>query len=341
MTDGTSPPVPSETLQMHQLLSGFITSQVLYVAAELGIPDELAGGPRTVAELAAATGADADALRRLIRYLASFGVFRTDGDSVHLTDLGTTLTSGTPGSLRDFARYWMKTHYSPFSELLQTARTGETAATHYFGKPFFEWVGESGELSQLQNTAMVEGGAPARGALIDTYQLPAGHVVADIGGADGSLLTGLLRRHPDRAGIVFDLPAVVAGASKTIEAAGLSDRVRTVGGDFFGSVPEADVYLMSTVLHDWSDAEAGEILRTVAKSARPGARLVIVEMVLPEGDAPDFAKLVDVVMLGLLGGRERTRADWTRLLADAGFILDRVVPGPAAFSIIEATRSAS
>ncbi|HTU07981.1 MAG TPA: methyltransferase [Trebonia sp.] len=341
MTDDTSPPVPPETLQMHQLLSGFITSQVLYVAAELGIPDELLGGPRTVAELAAATGADADALRRLIRYLASFGVFRTDGDAVHLTDLGKTLTSGTPGSLRDFARYWMKTHYSPFSALLETARTGETAAAHYFGKPFFEWVGESGELSQLQNTAMVEGGAPARGALIDTYQLPAGHVVADIGGADGSLLTGLLRRHPDRAGIVFDLPAVVAGASKTIEAAGLSDRVRTVGGDFFGSVPEADVYLMSTVLHDWSDAEAGEILRTVAKSARPGARLVIVEMVLPEGDAPDFAKLVDVVMLGLLGGRERTRADWTRLLADAGFILDRVVPGPAAFSIIEATRSAS
>jgi hypothetical protein len=341
MTDGTAAPVLPETFQMHQLLSGFITSQVLYVVAELGVPGELLGGPRTPAELAAATGADADALRRLIRYLATYGVFRTDGDSVHLTELGKTLASGTPGSLRDFARYWMKTHYLPFSELLQTARTGETAAVHYFGKQFFEWVGESEELSQLQNTAMAEGGAPARGALVDTYQLPAGRVVADIGGADGSLLTGLLLRHTDRVGIVFDLPPVVAGAEETIEAAGLGDRVRAVGGDFFDGVPEADVYFMSTVLHDWRDAEAGEILRSVAKAARPGARLVIVETVLPEGDTPGFAKLVDVVMLGLLGGRERTEAEWTRLLGGAGFTLDRVVPGPAVFSIIEATRSAA
>jgi O-methyltransferase domain/Dimerisation domain len=336
MTDSGTVPAPA---QMFRLLSGFVTSQALYVTAELGIADELLAGPRTAAELASATGADADTLRRVIRYLAGLGLFRTSGDSVEVTELGRTLASGTPGSMRGVARFWMETHYLPFSELLQTVRTGETAAAHYFGKPFFEWVNQSRRLSELQNAAMAGGGQVARGALVNQYQLPAGRVVADIGGADGTLLTTLLARHPDREGIVFDLPTVVGAAQETVRAADLADRVRVVGGDFFTGVPEADIYILSTVLHDWSDAAATDILRGIAKSARPGSRLVLVETILPDGDAPDSAKLLDLVMLGLLGGRERTLAEWARLLADGSFALDRVVDGPAGMSVIEATRT--
>jgi predicted O-methyltransferase YrrM len=237
------------------------------------------------------------------------------------------------------ARFWMETHYLPFSELLRTVRTGETAAATYFGKPFFEWINESPRRSELQNAAMAGGGEIARGALVNQYQLPAGRVVADIGGADGTVLTTLLARHPDREGIVFDLPAVVAAARETIRAAGLDDRVRAVAGDFFDGVPEADVYLLSTVLHDWSDALAADIVRSVAKAARPGARLVLVETVVPDGEVPDSASLLDLIMLGLLGGKERTVAEWTRLLADGGFTLDRVVDGPAQMSVIEATKT--
>jgi hypothetical protein len=336
MTDSGTVPAPA---RMFQLLAGFVSSQALYVAAELGLADELLAGPRTVAELAAATGADAGPLRRVIRYLAGLGLFRTSGDRVEVTELGRTLASGTPGSMRGVARFWMETHYLPFSELLQTVRTGETAAAQYFGKPFFEWVNQSPRLSALQNAAMAGGGEFARGALVHQYALPAGRVVADIGGADGTLLTTLLARHPDREGIVFDLPTVVSAARETVRAAGAAGRVRVVGGDFFAGVPEADVYLLSTVLHDWNDAAATDILRSIAKAARPGARLVLVETILPDGDAPDSAKLLDLIMLGLLGGQERTRAAWTRLLADGGFTLDQVVDGPAQMSVIEATRA--
>jgi hypothetical protein len=336
MTDDMAVPAPA---RMFQMLSGFITSQALYTVAELGVADELLDGPRTVSELAAATQADADTIRRVIRYLAASGVFLVTGDTVEATELGRMLASTTPGSMRGLARYWMETHYLPFSEFLQTVRTGETAASRYFGKPFFEWVNESPRLSDLQNLAMVSGGALLRGALVNQYQLPEGKVVADIGGADGTMLTTLIARHPEREGIVFDLPAVAGAARETIRAAGLEDRVSAMGGDFFEGVPEADIYILSGVLHDWSDAPAADILRSVAKTAQPGSRLVLVESVLPDGDAPGFAKLVDMIMLGLLGGRERTAAEWGRLLTDNGFALDRIEEGPAEHAVIEATRT--
>jgi hypothetical protein len=186
---------------------------------------------------------------------------------------------------------------------------------------------------------MASGGALLRGALVNQYELPEGRVVADIGGADGTMLTTLMARHPGREGIVFDLPAVAGAAKQTIRAAGLEDRMSVVSGNFFEGVPEADVYILSGVLHDWSDASSTDILHNVAKMARPGSRLVLVETVLPDGGAPDFAKLLDMIMLGLLGGRERTVTEWTKLLADGGFTLDRIVDGPAEFAVIEATLS--
>jgi hypothetical protein len=332
----TAPEIPP-AVRMQQLLSGFEVSQALYVIAELGVATALLGGPRTVEELALASGADPDALGRIIRFLASLGVFRTDGELVAVTDLGRTLADGPPDSVRGLARYWMKTHYGPFGDLLETARTGDIAAVKYFGKPFFEWISESPRLAEIQNAAMADGGRSARGDLLAAYALPGSGTVADIGGADGTLLAELLADEPDRRGIVFDLPNVVATAAPTLAEAGLSDRVAAVAGDFFESVPAADTYVMSVVLHDWDNAAAAHILRNIAAAAAPGARLILLEMVMPEGDSPHFTKMIDLVMLTMLGGRERTAVEWRKLLVGGGFTLDRIVSGSGAFSAIEAT----
>jgi hypothetical protein len=323
--------------RMQQLLSGFQISQALYVIAELGVATELLDGPRRVEDLASNTGAEPDALRRIIRLLASLGVFRTDGDTVEITDLGRTLADGPVDSVRGIARYWMKTHYAPFGNLLHTARTGETAATALLGRPFFEWINDSPHLTDVQNTAMADGGRATGGNLLDSYQIPEGRTVADIGGADGTVMAKLLVRQPERRGIVFDLPAVAARATEKMRAEGLDDRVTVIGGDFFVGVPPADVYIMSVVLHDWDDESATRILQNVSAAADRGARLCLVEMVVPPDDRPHFTKLMDVTMLAMLGGRERTETDWRTLLAAGGFTLDRIVAGPASFSIIEAT----
>jgi precorrin-6B methylase 2 len=324
-------------VRMQQLLSGFEVSQALYVIAELGVATVLLGGPRSVEDLAATTSANADALARIIRFLAPLGVFRTNGSEVEITDLGRTLADGPADSVRGMAQYWMETHYVPFSSLLHTARTGEPAATKYLNKPFFEWVNESPRLTEIQNVAMVGGSRAGRGDLLEVYQFPTGEIVADIGGADGTLLVELLAKRPECRGIVFDLPNVVAAATETLARAGLSDRTTVVGGDALASVPTADVYVMSVVLHDWDDASAVRILRNIAKAAAPGARLVLLEVVIPEGDAPHFSKMMDLTMMTMLGSRERTENEWRQLLAKGGFTLDHIVSGSGIFSAIEAT----
>jgi hypothetical protein len=322
---------------MLQMLAGFQLSQALFVIAELDVPALLLAEPRTVAELAQATGADADALGRVIRVLETVGVFRVTGGTVEVTDLGATLADGTPWSVRGLARYWRETHYAPFGDLLHTVRTSEPAATRYFGKPFFDWVAEDPRLADLQNAGMGAGGFGLRDLALAGYRLPGPGTVADIGGADGNLLRLLLAGDPERRGIVFDLPEVVAGAPATLAAAGLADRVEVAGGDFFSSVPAADIYVLSEVLHDWDDDKGLQILRSIAAAAPRPAHLVLLEMVVPEDSTPHPAKNVDLVMLAMLGGRERTAADWRRLLQAGGFTLDRIIEGLSPFAVIEAT----
>jgi hypothetical protein len=333
MTNVELPP----TAGMLGLLSGFQASQALFAVAELGVATALLDGPREVDEIAAEVGADADTLGRIIRFLAQLGVFRTSGDTVEITDLGQTLADGPDGSLRSVARYFRQTHYAPFGSLLDTVRTGEPAATVYFGKPFFDWINENPELAELQNTAMAGFTQNARGDLLDIFDLPDGATVADIGGADGTLLVELLAERPERRGIVFDLPSTVPAARPTVLAAGLDDRVEIVAGDFFQSVPAADVYVLSAVLQDWDNAAALRILGNVAKAAPAGARLVVVDMVVPDGNAPHPTKMIDITMLGMLGGRQRSGSEWRQLLADGGFALQRIVVGSGSYSALEAT----
>ncbi|GAA0930521.1 methyltransferase [Pseudonocardia zijingensis] len=326
---------------MAELLGGFQTSQALYVVAKLDVATLLDDGPMTVADLAAACGAQPEPLARLIRALAPMGIFRRLPDgTVETTPLGATLSANRPDSARPLALFWMETHYLPFSELLHTARTGEAAATLYLGEPFFRWVTGSPERVELLTSAMAFATEGPRAAMFEGYRLPPGEVVADIGGASGSVLARLLEGEPDRRGVVFDLPDVVPDARKFLEERGLADRVEVVGGDFFEAVPRADVYVLSYVLHDWDDDACRRILRSIGEAGGPDARLVLVEGVVPEGDEPHPTKLVDLVMLGMQGGgKERTEDEFAQLLASAGFTLDRVVATPSPYSFLEASRT--
>jgi hypothetical protein len=330
-----APPPP---VQMVQLLAGFQVSQALYVAAKLDVATLLVDGPRSVADLADEAGAHPGHLGRLLRTLAAIGVFDDRGDATYaLTPLGATLARGVPGSVRDLALTWMETHYAPFGRLLDAVREGEPAATLHYGRPFFDGLGSSPEQVKRFTGAMAGLTDGIKAQALAGYALPPGELVADIGGADGTVLTTLLDADPTRRGVIFDLPHVVPAAHGRLERLGLTDRVTVVAGDFFHTVPAADVYLLSMVLHDWDDDAAARLLRTIAAAADPGARLVALELVVPPGNAPHLSKMIDLTMLGMLTGRERTATEHAELLAAAGFRCDRVLPTPGPFSIVEAT----
>jgi hypothetical protein len=324
-------------MQMVQLLFGFQLSQAVYVAAKLGVADHLTDGPRPATEVAELVGADSTALRRLLRTLAAVGVFSEDAEGrVGLTPLGATLVSDAPGSMRDLALMWMETHYGPFGDLLHTARTGEPAAQHHYGQPFWAWLSQHPEQVARFSRAMANLTDGIKFAAVASCDLSGATTLVDVGGADGSVLALLLERYPTLRGVLFDLPHVVPAGEKLLADRGLAPRVEVVGGDFFAAVPGGDAYLCSFVLHDWSDDEALAILRTIRAAAVPGARLRILELLVPPGDEPHLAKTIDLTMLGMLSGRERTEAELVELARQAGFRVERVVATPSPMSIVEA-----
>jgi hypothetical protein len=346
-----SPPNPADarasgesttelSMRMVGLLAGFQQSQALYAVAKLGIATALAAGPMPVADLAAATGTHPEALRRLLHIASALDVVEhREDDAYALTSLGTTLAADTPGSVQDVAVAWMETHYAPFAELTTTIRTGVPAADAHFGQSFVEWLAtEPGHAAQV-SAAMSDLTYGAKQDLLNGYELPAGEIVADIGGADGSVLVRLLAEAPGRRGVIFDLEHVAVDAHARLAKHQLNDRVEVVAGDFFENVPQADVYLLSTVLHDWDDEACARILGRIAEAGSPGARLVIIESILAEGDEQHASKLFDLTMLAMTPGRERDLSDFTALLNAAGFSVDRCVSGPAhsPYSVLEAT----
>jgi O-methyltransferase domain/Dimerisation domain len=323
---------------MVQLLAGFQLSQALYAVARIGVADCLRGGPRDAAAVAAETGADAQALRRVLRSLASAGVFTQSDDGLFgLTPLGETLTTDSPASMRDLAITWMETHYEPFGRLQDTIRTGRCAATEFYGEPFFSWL--SGQPEQIARFTRAMGNLTEGIKLhaIDSFDFTEAGLIVDVGGADGAVLAHILRAAPAASGVVFDLPHVVAEAGQRLPGYGLGDRLTMAAGDFFTAVPPgADTYLLSMVLHDWSDAEARQLLASIRKAAPAGARLVAFELVVPDGDTPHMAKMIDLTMLGMLTGRERTEAEYRELLEEAGFEFEGISATPAPVSIITA-----
>jgi len=321
------------------LLGGFRISQALYAAAVLGVADHLIAGRAPADVLADRTGAHAPSLCRLLRTLTSVGVFTEPEPGVFaLNSLGQMLTSSQPSSMRDLAIMWMETHYSPFGDLLHTIRTGQPAAERFYGQPFFTWLSNHPEHASRFAAAMANLTSGFKMTAIAALPLDGSTTVVDVGGADGTVLAAILVAHPGMRGVLFDLPDVIAGAHHALARQGVGDRAECVGGDFLESVPPGgDTYLASLVLHDWPDEMAQRILANIAAAGGSGARLLLIDFVLPTGDAPHVAKLSDLNMLAMTGGKERTETEWWDLLATAGFTSIWISQTGTPFSVIQAT----
>ena len=252
---------PQDTLA--GMITGYWVSQMVHVAAKLGLADRLADGPRTADELAQATGTNPRSLYRLLRALASLGVF-SEGDDQRFTQtpLSEDLRRDGPGSQWAMAVMMGDEHYHSWGDLLESVRTGQTAFDRLYGKPIFEYLGEHPEQAEVFDAAMTSIHGRETQAVLDAYDLSGVHVLADVGGGNGSNLIGVLCRYPEMRGVLFDLPHVVERAGRDLEAAGLSGRCEVVGGDFFASIPvEADAYFLRHIIHDWDDEKAGLVWR--------------------------------------------------------------------------------
>ena len=322
------------------IANGSWTTQALYVAAKLGIPDELAGGPLSAIELARRVGADPDSVYRLMRALAGKGVFeqRRD-DTFALTSMGDAMRADTPGNIRALILLvGDPSHWEHWGNLLHSVKTGETAPKKLRGTNFFEYLDTNPELAVVFNDAMTSMSAMAIDPVLAAYDFTGFGRIVDVGGGHGSLLAAVLKSAPDANGVLFDLPSVVEGAPPVLDAAGVGARCTVSAGSFMESVPEGgDAYLLKTIIHDWDEETALLILRNVRAAMGPNAKLLLLEMVLPEHDPAHFGTMLDLEMLVIAGGKERTRSGYSNLLARAGFRLDRVVETAGPLSIVEAS----
>lgn len=320
-------------MRLLHLASGFMITQTIGAVVRLGIPELVGERPRSVAELAEASGANPDALRRALRTLASLGVFEQADGVVRHSELSELLRRDAPGSVEGQARLFSGFHYATWADAFETFQTGEPAFPRVHGAPMFDWFADHPDEADTFNRAMEQRAMGRRTPLVDR-DWSRERTVVDVGGGTGATLTALLAAHPHLSGTIVDLEHARDGAEAAIAAAGLGDRCAFVAGSFFEQVPAgADAYVLSAILHDWSDERAGAILGTCRTAMRPDARLLLVEAVIAPGDEPDWMKLLDLHMLVALGGRERSEDDWRELLAANGFRLAT----PAVPGLLEAT----
>lgn len=309
---------------------GFMVTQALGAAARAGVADLVAEGTTSIDGLVAATSLPADSLRRLLRALAALEIFDFDGEQVGNTAKSELLRSDVPGSVRWIAQAFSNEHYRVWASAARSFDSGGAVTEDVLGCAYFDWLGDHPDEAAIFNRAMAAGAVLRNRAVAGLAW--SDELVVDVGGGTGRLLADLLAAHPELRGIVVDLPHAKDAALSTIAAAGLADRCTFASGDFFESVPAGgDVYILSNILHDWDDAPARRILRVCRAAASPGARLLVVDAVLPAGGTGAVVpKLLDLHMLVLLGGRERTEDEWRALLAAGGFALERVhTDGPA------------
>jgi len=330
--------------QLLSLITGYWISQAIYVAAELGIADLLGRRGRPVADLARATNSNSDALYRLMRALAASGVFAEVAPREFiLTPMGALLRCDMPGNLRDFSRFhgdgW---HWNSWGALGESVRNGRPARlTSGSGGKLaancFDYLATQPESATIFNAAMAGYTAQVHAAIAENYEFGTARVVMDVGGGHGALLALLLDQYPQLRGVLFDRESVVAGARQTFAEFGVADRVQVFGGDFFATVPHgADIMLLCAVIHDWDDDHAASILRSVVKVMPADGCVLIVENVIPDGNEAHPGKLIDLEMLLMTGGRERTRHEFEVLLASAGLRIERILSTAVSISIIEA-----
>jgi hypothetical protein len=327
---------------LRRLINGYQITQAVHVAAVLGIADLLADGPRTSDELAEATGTHAATLYRLLRALASVGVFEeADGKRFSLTPLGAGLRSDVPGSLAGWAAFVGRpSSWQTWGALLHSVRTGETAFPHVHGNEVWEYRAQHPDDQAAFDRAMIALTGHVNRALFEAYDFARYGTVVDVGGGHGALLTALLLEHPAMRGVLFDQPHVVAAAERPLAAAGVDDRCSLVGGSFFDGVPrDGDAYVLKSILHDWEDERAVAILRSCREAMADQAVILVVERVLgPANEGPD-AEFSDLTMLVSQGGRERSVDEFEALFAAAGLRLGRTVASASPFYVLEGVAS--
>jgi hypothetical protein len=342
-TVAESPALPPEAVAAQLVLQtagGHIMASALRSALIFGIPDRLAGGPRPVEELARESGANEDALYRVLRALGAFGLLGEPEPRVfELNVASRMLLTDAPGSLAGIAR-WLSdgTPMRAHAEMEHAVRTGQPSADKVYGKPVFEYLQEHPEISEIFNNGMTSFSAQVIPAVLEAYDFSGIDTLVDVAGGHGHVLTSILQQYPSMKGVLFDLEHVVAGARPKIEALGLGSRCRIESGDFFTDVPGGDAYVMKHIIHDWDDDRAATILKNIrARLTQPASgRIILLESVIQPGSGPDLGKLVDLEMLVMAGGRERTAEEFARLFARAGLRLERVVPTKSALCVIEA-----
>jgi O-methyltransferase domain/Dimerisation domain len=328
---------PSQAI--FQLILGFWMSRVVYVTAKLGIPDLLKDGAKTAEELAAATSMHGPSLYRILRALVSFGFLRREESGAFgLTPLSETLLTDVPASLRYLVISELgQEHYPAWGNLMHSVKTGEIAFDSLYGMNIWQYFEKNPEDAAVFNESMRTTSAAVNEAITSLYDFSKFKTLVDVGGGHGGLITGILKSNPHLKGILFDAPEVIEGARDKVAAGGVADRCETVSGNFFESVPSGgDAYIMKWIIHDWDDDRSIRILENCRKHMSPDSRLILVDCVVPENDAPDFSKLFDINMLVMTGGMERTEAEFRELLQKAGFRLLRVIPTDLPPSIIEA-----
>lgn len=335
MTIDVAPPIA-----MLQLISGFWISRGIYIVAKLGIADLVKDGPKTARDLAAATDTHAPSLFRVLRALASVRVFTQDDDHFGTTPLLETLRADVPGSLRAFAMTELgEEHYPAWGDLLHSVRTGGIAFDHAFGMNAWEFFKRNPENARIFNDAMSGMTAQANEAILAKYDFTDITTIVDVGGGHGGLITSILKRQPQMRGILFDSPEVIEGAHSAVDATGVAERCRLVSGNFFEAVPTGgDAHVLKWIIHDWDDEKSITILKNCHHSLAEHGKLILVEAVVPSGSEPHFSKFIDLNMLVMTGGRERTEDEYGALYDTAGFRLTRIVPTESPFSVIEGVR---
>jgi O-methyltransferase domain/Dimerisation domain len=332
-TKTEQPQMPPQAM-LAQMAFGFIVSQAISVAGKLRIADHLKDGAKNADELAALTETHPASLYRLMRALASVGVFgRTEEEKFSNTPLGELLRSDHPESLRGILHMMCdREHWQAHGNMMQSVKTGENGFEYTFGMPFFPYAIQNPHVAQIFDDAMTSFTSSIARAVAAAYDFSAAKTIADIGGGHGTLLSTVLEANEHAEGILFDQPQVATGAKVPASA-------KVTGGDFFEEIPvEADIYLMKHIIHDWNDEQSVTILNNLAKSAKTGAKVLLIESVIEEGDAPSMSKVMDLNMLVCTGGKERTAAEYAALFERTGFKLTNIYPTASPVQIVEAVR---
>lgn len=336
-----APDDPALAGELLRLINGSWIAQACYVTARLGIADLLASGPRTAEDLAAATGTHAPSLHRLLNALGSIDICRLRADgSFEMTPMGALLRKDAPTSMRAWALHWGGSSWPVWANLLHSVRTGESARALITGTPGFSHLDRDPEAAAIFNRAMADLTRLGAIGVARAYDF-AGKRVMDVGGGYGELLAQILTTHPTASGVLFDMAHAIEQARGHFAARALGERCEFITGDFFASVPSGtDIYVLKSVIHDWADDRAKVILQTCRRAMHSGARLLVVERLMPEQFEPSAANEAlarsDLHMLVALGAQERTQEQMQALLSSVDLTTLRVLDSGSGYQIVEA-----